>query len=148
NERLDGKKQLLSKVYINPFTDPIAPDSLQGTEGYASNKIFVREVRIHAIVQLKLAGQLYLEWVLPSDPATLKKLVDAFQLASEYRRIFLSLAAKKSANSYQRIFVEKKGAWPYSLYAASLTGKKERILGLLIQSFGQVFRTNPLVPLF
>ncbi|KAK1773205.1 hypothetical protein QBC45DRAFT_398247 [Copromyces sp. CBS 386.78] len=48
----------------------------------------------------------------PSKALCLKKLMDAFQLADEYRRAIFSLLNRKGSRKVpvQRIFVEKKGA--------------------------------------
>ncbi|KAK1778942.1 hypothetical protein QBC45DRAFT_148622 [Copromyces sp. CBS 386.78] len=42
NERHDGKKQLLSKVYVNLIAGPVPPDALQGVKYDESSEVFAR----------------------------------------------------------------------------------------------------------
>ncbi|KAK3350468.1 hypothetical protein B0H65DRAFT_89036 [Neurospora tetraspora] len=139
NERPDGKKQLLSKVYIDLSGGSVRPESLQGIELSLAHELFARLVRVYTLSKPEIAGTLYMEWVLPStDINGMQWLLREFNLADEYRKAFIGMLQQpnKSKPVLNRVFVEKKGGWPWGYYAGHIRQKPERILGLVIQACG------------
>ncbi|EGZ71131.1 ARM repeat-containing protein [Neurospora tetrasperma FGSC 2509] len=138
DEQFIDEREFLIKQIRNMPPTPVVPQRLQGIEYDSCHHVFAREVEIFSLKHPPVAGLMYLEWRLPDDVDTLQRLMSAFNMADGYRKAILAHLQGSGVVKCppQRVFVEKKGGWPWGLYTGSLRIKKERILALFIQRFG------------